>query len=216
MVSREVALLLVFAQLGLCRILIIAPSPPQPNEVAKMARYIMRNSDWVSIATTSTQKAIQGYPFVSLKSVSDGPLTNSTGIPYLYMTDLDVSGQDINKDNRCTIMASLAESDYCKQKDFDPQDPRCAKLIITGKMLKIDKSSPEYQFGQDALFSKHPSMKWWPKDHDFYVSKVDIEQIAVLDFFGGIKYVSKEDYFSANETISDIPFAKVEFVEMTA
>ncbi|RZC40965.1 Pyrid oxidase 2 domain containing protein [Asbolus verrucosus] len=193
------------------------PQPPQPDEVAKMARYIMRNADWVSIATKSTQKAIEGYPFVSLKSVSDGPPSNSTGVPYLYMTDMDVSGKDIEADNRCTILASLAESEYCKQKNFDPQDPRCAKLIITGKIIKVDNSSSEYQFGEDALFSKHPSMKWWPKDHDFYVAKVNIEQIAVLDFFGGIKYVSVQDYFNASNSNNrlDILFGRVEFIEVT-
>jgi hypothetical protein len=166
MIPTKIALVLLLAvQWGHCSIWIIRPSPqpPQPDEVAKMARYIMRNSDWVSVATTSTQKAIQGYPFVSLKSVSDGTASNSTGVPYLYMTDMDVSGKDIEKDNRCTILASLAESEYCKQKNFDPQDPRCAKLIITGKMVKVDKDSSEYEFGQNALFSKHPSMKWWPK-----------------------------------------------------
>lgn len=51
--------------------------------------------DWVSIATISTQKNITGYPFVSLKSLSDGPTSNSTGVPYLYMTSMDVSGHDL-------------------------------------------------------------------------------------------------------------------------
>lgn len=49
----------------------------------------------MSIATISTQDAIKGYPFVSLKSLSDGPETNATGIPYLYMTSMDVSGKDV-------------------------------------------------------------------------------------------------------------------------
>lgn len=51
--------------------------------------------DWVSIATLSTEKVIKGYPFVNLKSMSDGPTSNGTGIPYLYMSDLDQTGQDI-------------------------------------------------------------------------------------------------------------------------
>ncbi|CAH1373638.1 hypothetical protein MTP99_015007 [Tenebrio molitor] len=220
MIPTKIALVLLLAvQWGHCSIWIIRPSPqpPQPDEVAKMARYIMRNSDWVSVATTSTQKAIQGYPFVSLKSVSDGTASNSTGVPYLYMTDMDVSGKDIEKDNRCTILASLAESEYCKQKNFDPQDPRCAKLIITGKMVKVDKDSSEYEFGQNALFSKHPSMKWWPKDHAFYVAKINIEQIEVLDFFGGIKNVSVEDYFNAyNARSGDVLFSKVDFIDLAA
>lgn len=34
-------------------------------------------------------------------------------------------------------------------------------------------------------------------DHGFFVSKLDIIQIEVLDFFGGISKVSKEDYYKA-------------------
>lgn len=53
------------------------------------------SADWASVATISTLKTTVGYPFVTLKSMSDGPSDNGTGIPYLYMTDLDLSGKDI-------------------------------------------------------------------------------------------------------------------------
>jgi hypothetical protein len=47
MIPTKIALVLLLAvQWGHCSIWIIRPSPqpPQPDEVAKMARYIMRNS----------------------------------------------------------------------------------------------------------------------------------------------------------------------------
>lgn len=180
---------------------LLSPSDPPPHkEVALMARYIMHNCNWVSIATISTQDGIKGYPFVSLKSLSDGPKDNSTGIPFLYMTKMDVSGQDVEVNNKVTIMASLAELEYCEREDFDPQDPRCAKVIITGRLKKVNESTSEYQFGKEALFARHPAMKDWPLNHNFYVAQVEIEQICVLDFFGGIKHVTQEDYFSANVT----------------
>ncbi|XP_060524057.1 protein CREG1 isoform X2 [Cylas formicarius] len=178
---------------------VLPPVPPH-EKTALMARYIMHYSEWVSLATTSTQSKITGFPFVTLKSLSDGPLNNATGVPYLYMTEMDVSGKDVEKDNRVTIMANLAELDYCSAKDLDPQDPRCAKVIVTGKLLKLKKNSPEYAFGLDALYARHPSMKNWPTDHQFYVAKVDMDQICVLDFFGGLKYVTKKEYFDANLT----------------
>lgn len=34
-------------------------------------------------------------------------------------------------------------------------------------------------------------------DHDFYVAKVVLKQILVLDFFGGVKTVTPEEYFAA-------------------
>ncbi|XP_022909089.1 protein CREG1 [Onthophagus taurus] len=172
--------------------------PPDHDKIAAMARYIMKNSDWVSLATISTQKNIVGFPFVTLKSISDGTRSNSTGVPYLYMTDMDLSGQDILKDNRVTIMCSLAEGNYCERNDYDPQDPRCAKLMITGRMIKPKSGSDDYNFGLESLTYKHPAIKYWPTDHGFYVAKIDIDQIGVLDFFGGIKYITPEEYFKVD------------------
>ncbi|XP_030757917.1 protein CREG1-like [Sitophilus oryzae] len=174
--------------------------PPPHGEIALMARYIVHNTGWVSVATISTQKSILGYPFVSLKSFCDGPVDNSTGIPYFYMTSMDVSGKDLDKNNSVTIMASLAEVDFCSEKAYDPQDPRCPKVIITGKFVKLPESGSEYAFAKESLFERHPEMRLWPLDHDFYVAKIDMDQICVLDFFGGIKYVSLSDYFNPNYT----------------
>ncbi|KAL3279518.1 hypothetical protein HHI36_017027 [Cryptolaemus montrouzieri] len=140
--------------------------PPPYWKKALTARYIIHNVDWVSMATISTQKGIEGYPFATVKSMSDGPVDNSTGVPYFYMSSIELSQQDINKDNR--------------------------------RMIPVQNGTNEYEFAQDALFAKHPQMKTWPTAHGFFVSKFDIEQIEVLDFFGGISKVSTEDYFNAS------------------
>ncbi|KAF2899695.1 hypothetical protein ILUMI_06480 [Ignelater luminosus] len=189
---------------------------PNPSEVAKMARYIIHNSDWASIATISTLSEIQTYPFVSLKSVSDGPRDNSTGNLYFYITSMDVSGKDITVDNRVTIMATLAESSYCSQNNLDPQDPRCAKVIISGHFHKVDNatSPEEYKFARASLFERHPAMKYWPIDHNWYIGKIDINLILVLDFFGGIKNVSIEDYFNANITSYNTEHWKVSVIDI--
>ncbi|KAH1020687.1 hypothetical protein HUJ04_010302 [Dendroctonus ponderosae] len=88
-------------------------------------------------------------------------------------------------------MASLAQSDYCTTKGYDPQDPRCAKVMI---------SVGEYNVGQKALFDRHPEMKKWPDNHGFYVAKVNPSDILVLDHFGGAESVTVEDYSNANLT----------------
>ncbi|KAF7267184.1 hypothetical protein GWI33_019565 [Rhynchophorus ferrugineus] len=175
-------------------------SPPRPDQIALMARYIVHNTDWTALSTISTLKTTLGYPFVSVKSFCDGPIDNSTGIPYFYITSMDVSGADIVKNNAVTIMVTLSEVNYCKDKNYDPQDPRCPKVLISGKFLKLDNSTAEYFFALEALFERHPAMKTWPEDHGFYVGKVDIEQICLLDRFGGIQYVKPQDYYHANLT----------------
>lgn len=38
-------------------------------------------------------------------------------------------------------------------------------------------------------------------DHNFFVAKLDIEQIVLFDYFGGFKFVNPEDYFKANANI---------------
>ncbi len=48
-----------------------------------------------------------------------------------------------------------------------------------------------------ALFSRHPVMADWPADHDWFFAKLAIQQVAVLDYFGGAKYVPLEEYYAA-------------------
>lgn len=36
-------------------------------------------------------------------------------------------------------MMSLAETDYCKNENLDPMDPRCARVMLTGKRVKVLK-----------------------------------------------------------------------------
>ncbi|XP_030757918.1 protein CREG1-like [Sitophilus oryzae] len=174
--------------------------PPSPDNTPLMARYIVHNTDWASVATISTQNSILGYPFVSLKSFCDGPVDNSTGIPYFYMTGMDVSSKDLENNNSVTIMTSLAEGDFCSGNEYDPQDPRCPKVMITGKFVKLPESDSEFAFANQSLFERHPEMSSWPQDHNFYVAKIDMEQICVLASFGGIIYVSLSDYFNPNYT----------------
>lgn len=71
------------------------PDPPAPSEAVKMARYIVHNADWTTVATISTLPHIRHYPFVNVLSVSDGPVGKGSGIPYLYMTELDMTPHDL-------------------------------------------------------------------------------------------------------------------------
>nr|CAD7453859.1 unnamed protein product [Timema tahoe] len=69
---------------------------PPPSAATRMARYVVHNTAWGALATISQQPRIKTFPFVNTFSVSDGPLNNGSGIPYLYMTPLDMSAQDLN------------------------------------------------------------------------------------------------------------------------
>lgn len=98
--------------------------------------------------------------------------------------------------------------------------------------MQVNNTSEEYNFAQDALFSRHPAMKSWPKgndfynetkfffskglfvDHHFFVAKIDIEHVGVIDYFGGVKHVSVADYFAAKDYAQKFELNNVEIVEI--
>ncbi|KZC05320.1 PREDICTED: protein CREG1 [Dufourea novaeangliae] len=169
-------------------------NPPSVDEAALMARYIVNQADWVSVATISTRKEIESSPAVTLVSFSDGELGNGSGIPYLYLTPLDFTAQDLAKDNRASMMMTLAQGDYCKSKQWDPMDPRCARVLLSGRVKTLKNESAELETAKKVFFARHPKLRNMPPNHNFYFAKLKITSIAVLDTFGGPKYVTTRDY----------------------
>jgi len=170
--------------------------PPPWDQYSKMARYICHSSDWGSMATIATRNPIQGKPFANVFSLSDGPVGNATGIPYMFTTPMEMSVIDLEQNPEASILMSLAQSDYCSKNDYDAEDPRCARLILNGKVVKV--TGKEADFAKEALFSRHPAMETWPADHGWFFAKLDINNILLLDFFGGVENVAVEDYFNAS------------------
>lgn len=174
--------------------------PPDHTKLIEMARYVLHNTDWASIATISTLPAITGFPFTNVKSIVDGSLANSTGVPYFYMSPLDFSARDLSQNSRCTILVSLEQTPYCERQKFDPQDPRCTRLMLSGKMKKVKPDTQEHIFAKAALFERHPDFVNYPADHGWFVAKLKIVQIAMVDWFGGAKYIPVHDYLAYNYT----------------
>jgi len=173
------------------------PDPPPHEEVAKMSRYLTHYNDYTALATISTREGIEGYPFTASISYTDGIVGQSSGIPYFYMTAMDISSIDLEKNPKASIALSLAQTGYCSEHNMDAQDPVCAHMILTGKIVKLEKGSNEEAYAKEALFSRHPAMIYWPADHGFYFTKLDIENIVLLDFYGGASQVPVKDYFAA-------------------
>ncbi|KAK3884089.1 hypothetical protein Pcinc_011625 [Petrolisthes cinctipes] len=173
------------------------PPPPPHTEVARVARYVVHISDWASLATISTAAPIKGFPFANTASVSDGPVGLSSGTPYFYISNLDFTGRDLLTDARTTVSLSEAQSDYCHTSGFDPEDPRCARILLSGSIVEVKNGTEEATFARTALFSRHPVMETWPTGHHFFFAKLNISHIYVLDFFGGASDVSVQDYYKA-------------------
>merc|ERR1712038_1273864 len=122
------------------------PVPPPHTEVARMARYILHQSEWTSMATMSTRAP--GYPTANVFSVSDGPVANSSGTPYFYLSAWELSVHDLVKNNRASLTMSLAQGGYCTDNDIDPEDPTCAHVIFTGKVQFLKPEDPEASFAR--------------------------------------------------------------------
>ena len=85
------------------------PLPPPHDQVARMARFIAHNSDWAALATIATREPIIGFPFANVLSISDGPVDNSTGVPYIYISPWEISARDLAKNNKASLTMSLAQ-----------------------------------------------------------------------------------------------------------
>ncbi|XP_067261311.1 protein CREG1 [Chanodichthys erythropterus] len=187
------ALLAVFLTLSVARG--GAPSVPPHEEVARMARFVVHKCDWASMATISTHDPVKGQPFSNTFSISDGLAGNGTGTPYMYLTHMEISVQDLQVNPQASLSVSLAQTHYCKNHGFDPQSPLCAHIILSGSVLQVNDS--EASVAKAALFGRHPEMIDWPTDHNWFFAKFNITQVWVLDYFGGVKTVTPEEYYSA-------------------
>jgi len=174
------------------------PTMPPYTKKALTARYVVHTSDWGSLATISVQKKIAGMPYANVFSIADGIIGNvSLGIPYFFMTGMDVSTKDLEVNAAATLVVSEAQSDTCKKQDLDPENPVCARAMLTGIIEKVVDPS-EIARAKQFLYTRHPEMADWPSSHGWFFSKLNIKQIQLLDFYGGIYEVPLSDYFSAD------------------
>ncbi|XP_039064853.1 protein CREG2-like [Hibiscus syriacus] len=136
-------------------------------------------------------------------SFSDGVPSKSTGVPYFYLTTLDPTARNALKDQRFSLIISEYPLGTCG--NVDPESPACAKITLTGKLVLVEANSKEAEFGQTALFTKHPEMKGWPKGYDFRIFKLAIEDIFMINWFGGPKSLTVDEYlkYQTNKFATD-------------
>ncbi|XP_061548051.1 protein CREG2 [Phycodurus eques] len=178
------------------KVTVAGSGPPPHRETAKTARYIAHSSDWGFLATISSQVKIKRLPFGNIFSTSDGPPDNSTGVIYFYVTPMDNTVSDLKIDPYASLTFSEAEGDFCRQMVYDPEDPRCARLTLTGEMVEV--APEELAFAEAAMFSRHPVMAKWPVGHKWFFMKLEPIQVWLQDWTGGTALIPLEDYFKAS------------------
>jgi Pyridoxamine 5'-phosphate oxidase len=169
---------------------------------------MVHSLDWGVLSTISSRFTDHAVPFGNIYSFIDGTCDNSTGIPYIYGTYMDQSFQDslLNTAVSFTLSeASLASVcggsnlPACKimHNEFgDPENPPCARLTLTGTLTVVVPDAVEFEFAKNALFQRHSAMEDWPRNHKWVIAKVDIQDIWLIDYFGGASILDVNKYKS--------------------
>ena len=152
---------------------------------------------WGIMSTTSTMDGFAGMPFGNPNSYAQ-----VDGTPYFYVSSLDQSMQDVAADSRVSLAISDAESlksPACGNplpKAGDPESPLCSRLTIMGKVLNVS-GTPEADAAWDALQAAHPAMSSWPADHAWFIGKLEISHLWLINIFGGATNITPDEYYAA-------------------
>lgn len=154
------------------------PFPHQTAEAAaETARWIIANGRWGFLTTLS-----EGAPVCTVLSYSDGA-TTPTGRLFFYMMHHDAPNSQSESASLTISQAALNATTGCDATQTDPEDPRCAKLTLTGTLAEATGEAAV--LGKAALFARHPAMAHWPSSHGFAVFELAVEEIWMIDFYGG-------------------------------
>ncbi|KAM9212054.1 protein CREG2 [Dugong dugon] len=170
-------------------------APPARAPRPGTARFLTHSHAWGCLATVSAREKIRGLPFGTYLPISDGVINNSTGIPFFYLTPKDPAVADLMKNPMASLTLPESEGEFCRKNIVDPEDPRCARLTLTGQMIAV--SPEEVEFAKQAMFSRHPVMRKWPRQYEWFFMKMKIEHIWLRKWYGGVSEISKEEYFKA-------------------
>jgi hypothetical protein len=174
---------------------------------------------WGALVTTSDRNATEGSqigdPFGNPNSIAD-----VAGVPYIYASSLDASFTDIQAGNSrvsfALTEASLVNTDgsanvtACKIGAGlgDPENPPCARLVLSGIVSQVAAGSDEETKAKAALFARHPSFKNYPSGHDFFVAKLAVDGLWLIDAYGGATIIEPSDYFAATPSLAGLSLTK--------
>ncbi|RLN02981.1 hypothetical protein BBO99_00008007 [Phytophthora kernoviae] len=157
---------------------------------AQHARQLVHDNVWATLSTLSVE--FNGIPYGSTVSYSDGvgySKEDSTGKLFFYITPMDATGADLSVNSSASVAITMAQQG-CK---MDAEDPTCWKINLSGKVVPVAVDQRHY--AEKVLFSKHPQMEYWPEKHGFLPYVLEIENIVLLDFYGGAKHVPVKEYY---------------------
>jgi len=162
-------------------VLSLAAAARAEDAAAETARWLVHESNWGYLTYAGSAEVL---------SLSDGAVDASTGRLWFY-----VMGWSGGESYVASLTLSQAALSGMTCNNTDPEDPRCAKLTIAGKMVKATGGAAA--LGKAALFARHPQMQKWPAGHDFGVWELVPSDLWMIDFYGGASLIDPKAYLAA-------------------
>ncbi|KAK2084736.1 hypothetical protein P7K49_037769 [Saguinus oedipus] len=135
----------------------LPPLPPR-EDAARVARFVTHVCDWGALATISTLEAVRGRPFSDVLSLSDGPPGSGSGVPYFYLSPLQLSVSNLQVSGARGFPRPAAES---SPKSFPGSGMAAA-------------SPPSWRAGVAAsqLFGNHQEFRTCPRHRATHLGKL--------------------------------------------
>eukprot|EP00633_Aureoumbra_lagunensis_P012119 CAMPEP_0197327588 /NCGR_PEP_ID=MMETSP0892-20130614/3057_1 /TAXON_ID=44058 ORGANISM="Aureoumbra lagunensis, Strain CCMP1510" /NCGR_SAMPLE_ID=MMETSP0892 /ASSEMBLY_ACC=CAM_ASM_000538 /LENGTH=159 /DNA_ID=CAMNT_0042822521 /DNA_START=279 /DNA_END=758 /DNA_ORIENTATION=- len=149
---------------------------------------------------------LSGAPFGNPVSFAD-----NFGNIYFCVSPLDQSIQDLESDDRVALSVSAAQFGNitsCLVPDGDPENPPCARLAISATFANITDAD-EWQTAKTVLYAKHPAFNNYgcfdssnDNGHNFFLAKLNILQLWLIDIYGGAAIISPSEYFNSSSSLN--------------
>mmetsp|Transcript_7898 Transcript_7898/g.11012 ORF Transcript_7898/g.11012 Transcript_7898/m.11012 type:complete len:181 (+) Transcript_7898:1-543(+) len=162
---------------------------------------MVESLDWGTLSTLSTMNHVSGSPFGNPVSFA-----SNHGVPYMCVSPLDQSIQDLFADARVSLSMSEAQfGNYssCLIPSGDPENPPCARLSISGVFENVTDPN-EWQIAKQVLTAKHPSFEnfCFSSDdsfHHFFLAKINIYQVWLINMYGGASFITPSQYYNVTK-----------------
>lgn len=167
-----------------------ASGRPKTSEEPEFARWLLRTARW---GVLSTLNSTTGVPFGNVMSYADP----GTGVPLFFLTTtLDPTGAFAVADPRSSLTVSEIEVGTCDPEKTDPQSPACAKLTLSGELVRLPKKSNETMAALAAIYAAHPQFLGFPTSAGFEVFRMEIRRVFLVNDFKPSVDIDLGKYFA--------------------
>lgn len=161
------------------------------TEAAEEARWLVAQGNWGTVSYSNPDNPMKPLSMIASFADVDGRIFFYLMEGNSFEACLTLSEAELQPFTNYAGAACGGEG------KIDVEDPRCAKLSISG-VISPCKNKEDCDAGESALFDRHPEMKEWPVDHNFTVYELTaINDIWMIYDYGGGSSITLEEFQDA-------------------